>query len=218
MFDDFQFSWCTPSPRQTFCICHHSEIEHIEERNLLIFRTETVKLSEIQYKAKECKRQVTTSQQVTTFQLPEATQATAGREYILTIPDTQPVSIPVVNPTPIAITQPAIVTAKVKQPLGPASVSPQPASFLVVDDQQPGPSKQLMFTLSPAKTVASEQQEDKQHNTSGLSSLFRGIPSVLQYQQINKPQPFLPAQLQSATSPVPSSTHQKQSQPPSQPK
>ena len=48
-------------------------------------------LSEIQYKAKECKRQATTSQQVTTLQLPEATQATAGREYILTILDTQPV-------------------------------------------------------------------------------------------------------------------------------
>ena len=61
-------------------------------------------LSEIQYKAKERKRQVTTSQQVITFQLPVATQATAGCEYILTIPDTQPVSIPVVQPTQIATT------------------------------------------------------------------------------------------------------------------
>ena len=56
-------------------------------------------LSEIQYKAEECKRQVTATQQVTTFQLPEATQATAGDEYMLTIPDTQPVSVPVVHPT-----------------------------------------------------------------------------------------------------------------------
>ena len=39
-------------------------------------------LSEIQYKAEERKRQVTKSQEVTTFQLPEASQATAGREYI----------------------------------------------------------------------------------------------------------------------------------------
>ena len=39
-------------------------------------------LSEIQYKAEEHKRQVTTTQQVTTFQLPEATQASAGHEYI----------------------------------------------------------------------------------------------------------------------------------------
>ena len=86
----------TPSPRQSFCNYLHSEIEHLEERDFLTFRNETVKLlSEIQYKAEELKRQVTTSQQVTTFQLPEATQATAGHEYILAIPDTQPVSIPV---------------------------------------------------------------------------------------------------------------------------
>ena len=86
----------TPSPRQSFCNYLHSEIEHLEERDFLTYRNETVKLlSEIQYKAEELKRQVTTSQQVTTFQLPEATQATAGHEYILAIPDTQPVSIPV---------------------------------------------------------------------------------------------------------------------------
>ena len=84
----------TPSPRQLFCNYLHSEIEHLEERDFLTFRNETVKLlSEIQYKAKEHKRQVTTSQQVTTFQLPEATQATAGHESILIIPDTKPVSI-----------------------------------------------------------------------------------------------------------------------------
>ena len=78
----------TPSARQSFCNYLHSEIEHLEERNFLTFRNETVKLlSEIQYKAEERKRQVT-SQQVTTFQLPKATQATAGREYILTIPET----------------------------------------------------------------------------------------------------------------------------------
>ena len=70
----------TPSPRQSFCNYLHSEIEHLEERDFLTFRNETVKLlSEIQYKAKECKRQVTTSQQVTTYQLPEASQSTAGR-------------------------------------------------------------------------------------------------------------------------------------------
>ena len=74
------------------------------------------RFSEIQYKAEECKREVTTSQQVTAFQLPQVTQATAGPEYILTIPDTQPVSIPVVQPTQIATTQPAIVVAKVQQP------------------------------------------------------------------------------------------------------
>ena len=99
----------TPGQRQSFCNYLHSEIEHLEERDFLTFRNETVKLlSEIQYKAKEDKRQVTTSQQATTFQLPEVTQATAGREYILlTIPDTQPVSIPAVQPSLIATTQPA---------------------------------------------------------------------------------------------------------------
>ena len=71
----------TPSPRQSSCNYVHSEIEHLKERNFLTFSNETVKLlSEIQYKAKERKRQVTTSQQVTTFQLKAATQATAGCE------------------------------------------------------------------------------------------------------------------------------------------
>ena len=135
------------------------------------FKNETVKLlSEIQYKAKECKRQVTTTQQVTTFQLPEATQATSGHEDMLTIPDTQTVSVPVVQPTQIATTQPATVIAKVQQPQG-------------------------MFTLSPTKTVnppsvAALHQEESQRNSSGLSSLFGGIPSVLQYPQMDTPQQF----------------------------
>ena len=90
----------TTSLRQLFCNYLHSEIEHLEERDFLTFSNETVKLlSEIQYKAEEHKRQVTT------FQLPEATQATAGCEYILTILETQAVSIPVVQPTQIAITR-----------------------------------------------------------------------------------------------------------------
>ena len=58
----------TPDPRQAFCNYLHFEIENLEERDFLTFRNETVKLlSEIQYKAKERKRQVTTSPQVTTF-------------------------------------------------------------------------------------------------------------------------------------------------------
>ena len=144
-------------------------------------------LSEIQYKAEEHKRQVTTSQQVTTFQLPEATQATAGHEYILTIPDTQAVSIPVVQPTQIATTQPATVIAKVQQPSRPSSASAQPTSYVVVDDQQPGTSRQMIFN---PPSFAASQQEESQHNTSGLSSLFGAIPSVLQYQQINTLQPL----------------------------
>ena len=109
--------------------------------------------SEIQYKTEECKREVTTSQQDTTFQLPKASQATAGHEYVLTIQDTQAVSVQVVEPTQIATTQPATVIAKLQQPQGPALVLAQPTSDVVVDDQQPGTSRQLIFTLSPRKRV-----------------------------------------------------------------
>ena len=111
-------------------------------------------LTEIQYKAEERTKQVTTSQQVTTLQLPEATQATAGREYILTIPASQPVSIPVVQPQQIATTQPATVIAKVQQPSRPSSASAQPTSFVVVDDQQPGTSRQMIF--NPPSVAASQ--------------------------------------------------------------
>ena len=133
----------TPSPRQSFCNNLHSEIEHVEERAFLTFRNETVKLlSEIQYKAKERKRQVTKSQEVTTYQLPQASQATAGLEYILTIPETQPVSIPVVQPKQTATGE---LIAKVQQPPRPSSASAQPTSYVVVDDQQPGTSRQMLF-------------------------------------------------------------------------
>ena len=206
----------TPSPRQSFCNYLHSAIENLEERDFLTFRNETVKLlSEIQYKAEERKRQVTKSQEVTTYQLPEASQATAGREYMLTIAETQPVSIPVVQPTQTATGEPVTLIAKVQQPSRPSSASAQPTSYIVVDDQQPGTSRQMIFN---PPSVAPSPQEESQHNTSGLSSLFGAIPSVLQFQQMDTPQPFSPSQLQlqPAPSPVPSSTHHEQSTPRSQ--
>ena len=204
----------TRSPRQSFCNYLHSEIENLEERDFLTFRNETVKLlSEIQYKAEERKRQVTKSHEVTTYQLPEVSQATEGREYIPTIPETQPVSVPVVQPTQIATGEPVTVIAKVQQPPRPSSASAQPTSYVVVDDQQPGTSRQMLFN---PPSVTPSQQEESQHNTSGLSSLFAAIPSVLTYQQMDTPQPFSPSQLQPAPSLVPSSTHQEQSRPPSQ--
>ena len=99
-----------PSQQQSFCNYLHSEIEHLEEKDFLTFRNDAVKLlSEIQYKTEELKRQVTTSQQATTFQLPQATQATGGCEYILTIPETQTVSIPVVQPTQTSTGEPVTV-------------------------------------------------------------------------------------------------------------
>ena len=172
-------------------------------------------LSEIQYKAKVRKRQVTKSQEVTIYQLPEASQATAGREYILTIPETQPVSIPVVQPTQTATGEPVTVIAKVQQPSRSSSASAQLISYVLVDDQQPGTSRPMIFN---PPLVAASQQEENQHNTYGLSSLFGAIPSVPQYQQMDTPQPFSPSQiqLQPAPSPVPSSTHHEQSKPPSQ--
>ena len=199
----------TPSPRQSFCNYLHSEIEHLEERDFLTFRNETVTiLSEIQYKAEERKRQVTKSQEVTTYQLPEASQSTVGREYVLTILETIPFQLCSLNRLP----QDSLIT-KIQQPSGPPSSSAQPTSYVVVDDQQPGTSRQMIFN---PPSVAPSQQEESQHNTSGLSSLFADIPSVLTYQQMDTSQPFSPSQLQPAPSPVPSSTHHEHSRPPSQ--
>ena len=199
----------TPSPRQSFCNYLHSKIEHLEEKDFLTFRNETVKLvSEIKYKAEERKRQVTTSQEVTTNHHPQASQSTAGREYVLTIAETQPVSIPVVQPQQTTTGQLVTVIAKVQEPSGPSSSSAQP-TYVVVNDQQSGTSRQMIFN---PPSVAPSQQEESQHNTSGLSSLFAAIPSVLTYQQMDTPQPFSPSQLQ----PVPSSTHHEHSRPPSQ--
>ena len=162
-----------PTPRLSFCNYLYSEIEHLEQRDFLTFRNDAVKLlSEIQYKAEERKRQVTTSKQATTFQLPEATQATAGREYILIILQTQTVFIPFVQPTQTSTGELVTVIAKVQQPLRPSSSSPstQPAtSYVVVDDQQYGSSRQMINNLP---SVEPSQQEESQHNTSGLSSLL----------------------------------------------
>ena len=125
----------TPNPRQSVYNYLHSEIEHLQERDFLTFKNETVKLlSEIQYKAEERKRRVTQSQEVTTYQLPEASQATAGPEYIITIPETQLVSITVVQLTQTASGEPVTVIAKVKQLSRPSSVSAQPTSYVAVDD------------------------------------------------------------------------------------
>ena len=134
-------------------------------------------LSEIQSKAKERKRHVTTSQEVTTYQLPEASKVTAGRECILTIPETEAVSVPVVQPQQTTTGQPVTVTVtvtvsvtlKVQQPSRPSSASAQPTSYVVVDDQQLGTSRQMTFNLP---SVTPSKQEESQHSTSGLSSLF----------------------------------------------
>ena len=101
--------------------------------------------SEIQYKAEECKRGVTKSQEVTTYRLPEASQSTAGQGSILTILETQPVTIPVVQPQQTTTEQPVTVIAKVQQPLGPPSSAAQPTSYVVMDEQEPRMSRQIIF-------------------------------------------------------------------------
>ena len=133
------------------------------------------------------------------------------RPHILTIPETQPVSIPVVQPTQKATGKPVTVIAKVQQPRRPSSASAQPTPYIVLDDQQPGTSRQMLFN---PPSVA--QEEESEHNTSGLSSLFAVIPSVLTYQQMDTPQQFSPSQFQPAPSPVLSSTHHEESRPASQ--
>ena len=151
-------------------------------------------LSEVQYKAEERQRKVTTRQHATTFQLPEATQATGEHEYILTIPETQTVSIPVVQPTQTSTGEPVTVIAKVQQPQRPSSSSPstQPAtSYIIVDDQQPGSSRQMIHNPT---TVASSQQEESQHNTSGLSSIFWLFQLFYSISR-STPQPFHPLNL-----------------------
>ena len=87
-------------------------------------------------------------------QVNRSQQDTAGHEYILTIPDPQSVSIPVVQPQQIATTQPATVIAKVQQPSRPSSASAQPTSYVVLDDQKPGTSRQMIF--NPPSVAASQ--------------------------------------------------------------
>ena len=72
------------------------------------------------------------------------------------------------QPTQTATTEPATVITKVQQPSRPSSASAQPISYVVVDDQQPGTYRQLIFN---PPSVATSQQEKTQHNTSGLSNL-----------------------------------------------
>ena len=72
-----------------------------------------------------------------TFQQPQQ-PAPAGREYILTIPETQ-------MPTSQVI-QPQVATKRQQQ-----QTREQLTSFLVTDDQQPGPSSLLTFTLTLMK-------------------------------------------------------------------
>ena len=98
----------------------------------------------------------------------------------------------------------------------------QLTSFIVIEaQQQAGPSRPLMFTLTPMKhfnppLVTSATGKESQHNLSGLSSFFGNIPSVLSYQQIDTPQLFLPGNM-TATAASPPTTTASQQESPAQP-
>ena len=93
----------------------------------------------------------------------------------------------------------------------------QLTSFLDVDGQQSGPSIPLTFTLTPTKdfnppSIASFTGKESQHNISRLSSFFGNIPSVLCYQQIDKLQPFSPADRQPPAASPPTTASQQEHQ------
>ena len=101
----------------------------------------------------------------------------------------------------------------------------QTTSFMVVDDQQQaGPSRPLMFTLTLMKhlnppSVASARGEESQHNISGLPSFFGNLKSVMSFQQIDTLQLFLPVNIPvPATSPpITNASQQEYQQPAAQP-
>ena len=99
----------------------------------------------------------------------------------------------------------------------------QLTSFLVVDDQQAGPSRPLTCTLTPMKqfnppSVASATGEESQYNISGLSGFFWNFPSVLSYHQVNTLQLFSKLDLQSQATSPPTTTAQQHHQQPAQSK
>ena len=70
--------------------------------------------------------------------------------------------IPVVQPTQTATREPVTVIAKVQQPPRPSSASGQPTSYVVVDDQQPGTSRQMLFSppsVAPLTTGGESAQQ-----------------------------------------------------------
>ena len=100
----------------------------------------------------------------------------------------------------------------------------QTTSFIVVDDQQQaGPSRPLMFTLTLTKhlnppSVPSATGEESQH-ISGLSSFFGNLKSVMSFQQIDTPQLFLPVNIPApaASPPITNTSQQEYQQPAAQP-
>ena len=119
--------------RTAFCYYLASDVEALEERESQTYRNEAVKLqSRILRRAEERMRQ---PQQPTLSRSSSAT-STAGREYILTIPWTCMPASQVIQPAQ----QSQVAPRGQQQPKG------QPTSFVVVEDQQPVPSRLITFT------------------------------------------------------------------------
>ena len=112
--------------------------------------------------------------------------APAAREYVLYIPETQ---MPASHA--IQLAQQSQVAFRGQQLRG------HLLSYRFVDKQQPSTSRQLHFTISPAKhfnslSVASVTGEESTNNISALSSIFGNIQSVMSYPQMDTPQPLTP--------------------------
>ena len=134
----------------TFCNYLASEVEGIEDKDLQTFRNEAVKLlSSIQNRAEEQGRQPQQPQQQTLSQNSSATSTfvpqqptPAARECILTITETQMPASQVIQSS-----RQSQVATKGQQQISRG----QSHSFLVVDNQQAGPSRPLTFTLTVMK-------------------------------------------------------------------
>ena len=161
--------------RTAFCNYLVSEVEALEDRDFQTHRNETVKLlSSIQSRAEERSHQPQQPEQPTLsrsssvastfvlqiFQQPQQT-APAAREYILTIKESQISASQAIQPTQ----QSQVATKGQQQP------RVQPIFFVVLDHQQPGPSRLFAFILSTMKhfnqlSVAFATGEQSEHNLS----------------------------------------------------
>ena len=151
-----------------FCNYLAMEVEGLEEKYFQTFRNKGVK------PRSSSATSTFVSQIFQQLQQP----ATSARKYIFTIPDTQVLSSQVIQ-----LTQQSQVASKGQQ----QQSRGQPTSFVVVDNQQAGPSRPFTFTLTRMKhfsppSVASG--EESQHNISGVSSFFRNLHSLMCYKQI----------------------------------
>ena len=110
-----------------------------------------------------------------TTDLSAADTAATAREYIFIIPETQMPASQAIQP----VQQSLMVSRGQQQPRGPQT------SYLVIDEQKPGTSRQLYVTISPTKafnppSVASVTCEESSHNISRASAAASSAPAPQQ--------------------------------------